>query len=166
MRPPATVYEIVRDAQGGVRLVRRSEHHVHTGACLSDQSTPGRPFLKCGNYDAKELARIAGLPKAPAFVRTLVTEAASLRIRNHSPDGFEFGYGGSGPSQLALAILLDATEDADLAERHYQDFKWHAVARWQGDGVEISVEEILRFLGEAEQTDAAFDVPAGKAVTS
>jgi hypothetical protein len=28
-------------------------------------------------------------------------------IRNHSPDGFNWGYGGSGPSQLALAILAD-----------------------------------------------------------
>jgi hypothetical protein len=28
-------------------------------------------------------------------------------IRNHSPDGFEWGYHGSGPAQLALAILAD-----------------------------------------------------------
>lgn len=28
-------------------------------------------------------------------------------IRNHSPTGFEWGYGGSGPAQLALAILAD-----------------------------------------------------------
>jgi hypothetical protein len=31
----------------------------------------------------------------------------SLNIRNHSPTGFEFGYAGSGPAQLALAILVD-----------------------------------------------------------
>ena len=30
-----------------------------------------------------------------------------LEIRNHSPTGFEWGYGGSGPAQLALAILAD-----------------------------------------------------------
>jgi hypothetical protein len=29
------------------------------------------------------------------------------QIRNHSPSGFEFGYNGSGPAQLALAILAD-----------------------------------------------------------
>jgi hypothetical protein len=28
-------------------------------------------------------------------------------IVNHSPDGFEWGYGGSGPAQLAFAILAD-----------------------------------------------------------
>ena len=58
---------------------------------------------------------------------------ASQAIRNHSPDGFEWGYGGSGPAQLALALLLDATGDADLAERHYQDFKRAAVAGWEDD---------------------------------
>ncbi len=30
-----------------------------------------------------------------------------LEIRNHSPSGFEWGYGGSGPAQLALALLAD-----------------------------------------------------------
>ena len=30
----------------------------------------------------------------------------SLRVRNHSPDGFSWGDGGSGPAQLALALLL------------------------------------------------------------
>lgn len=29
-------------------------------------------------------------------------------IANHSPDGFEWGYGGSGPAQLALALCIDA----------------------------------------------------------
>lgn len=28
-----------------------------------------------------------------------------LDLFNHSPTGFEWGYGGSGPAQLALAIL-------------------------------------------------------------
>ncbi|HMF28650.1 MAG TPA: DUF6166 domain-containing protein [Candidatus Cybelea sp.] len=31
-----------------------------------------------------------------------------LDLQNHSPDGFEWGYSGSGPAQLALAILADA----------------------------------------------------------
>jgi hypothetical protein len=28
-------------------------------------------------------------------------------VRNHSPTGIEWGYGGSGPAQLALALLCD-----------------------------------------------------------
>ena len=31
---------------------------------------------------------------------------AGQKIINHSPDGFNAGYGGSGPAQSALAILL------------------------------------------------------------
>lgn len=31
-----------------------------------------------------------------------------LDVSNHSPDGFEWGYGGSGPAQLALALCIDA----------------------------------------------------------
>ncbi|HMF28341.1 MAG TPA: DUF6166 domain-containing protein, partial [Candidatus Cybelea sp.] len=48
-------------------------------------------------------------------VRVMVTEPGKpdyelplrLDLYNHSPDGFEIGYGGSGPAQLALAILAD-----------------------------------------------------------
>lgn len=46
----------------------------------------------------------------------------SLKIRNHSPDGFAWGYSGSGPAQLALAILLEET-DEETAQDLYQDFK-------------------------------------------
>jgi hypothetical protein len=53
---------------------------------------------------------------------------ASTALRNHSPDGFECGYGGSGPAQLALAILLDATKSESLALAHYQAFKAEVVA--------------------------------------
>ena len=53
--------------------------------------------------------------------------ARSQKIRNHSPDGFAWGYGGSGPAQLALAILLELFP-ADVAEAHYQDFKFAVIA--------------------------------------
>lgn len=49
-------------------------------------------------------------------------------IVNHSPDGFAWGYGGSGPSQLALAIMVDATKDQQQAQQLYQQFKWAVVA--------------------------------------
>jgi len=48
----------------------------------------------------------------------------SQKYRNHSPDGFNWGYGGSGPAQLALAIMLELTDKAD----GYQDFKWSVIA--------------------------------------
>lgn len=53
------------------------------------------------------------------------TRALGLRlnIRNHSPTGFEWGYGGSGPAQLALAMICEVTGDRDLALATYQRFK-------------------------------------------
>lgn len=51
----------------------------------------------------------------------------SLKLRNHSPTGFCWGYGGSGPAQLALAVLLDIT-DEETALSNYQDFKRDVIA--------------------------------------
>lgn len=47
----------------------------------------------------------------------------SQQVYNHSPDGFAWGYGGSGPAQLALAILLAAGVDQKLAVALHQEFK-------------------------------------------
>jgi len=49
----------------------------------------------------------------------------SQKIMNHSPNGFMWGYGGSGPAQLALAIMLKIKGSAD----GYQDFKWNIIAK-------------------------------------
>lgn len=53
-----------------------------------------------------------------------------LDLANHSPDGFTWGYRGSGPSQLALAILADAfPDDEPFALEFYQFFKEAVIAR-------------------------------------
>jgi len=49
-------------------------------------------------------------------------------LRCHSPAEFEWGYGGSGPAQLALAILADHLGDDQEALNLYQRFKWAVVA--------------------------------------
>ena len=51
-----------------------------------------------------------------------------LDLRNHSPTGFEWGYGGSGPAQLALAILADHLGNDEQALNFYQRFKWIVIA--------------------------------------
>ncbi|MDD5052535.1 MAG: DUF6166 domain-containing protein [Sulfuricurvum sp.] len=48
-----------------------------------------------------------------------------LDLKNHSPMGFEWGYNGSGPRQLALAILSKFISDTDSLnnyEKFYEDF--------------------------------------------
>jgi Family of unknown function (DUF6166) len=46
-----------------------------------------------------------------------------LDLRSHSPSGFEWGYLGSGPTQLALALLADALRDDAQALAVYQHAK-------------------------------------------
>ena len=51
---------------------------------------------------------------------------------NHSPTGFEWGYGGSGPAQLALAILADHLKDEAWAILLHHDFKAQVIAHLDG----------------------------------
>jgi hypothetical protein len=98
-----------------------------------------------------------------------------LDLANHSPDGFEWGYGGSGPAQLALAILADALEapegkkpptgfedDDDVAGqlrlkaiRLHQDFKWKFIAGLARDRPWIIKEkDVLEFVDSQKEQDA------------
>lgn len=52
-----------------------------------------------------------------------------LDIVNHSPTGFECGYAGSGPAQLALALAMDHLGKARRAERCHQELKRLLVAQ-------------------------------------
>ena len=75
----------------------------------------------------------------------ILSPAASQKLINHSPDGFNWGYSGSGPAQLALGLLLDATHDPATAMRYYQDFKFDIVSGW-GENWSITATEILDWL--------------------
>jgi Family of unknown function (DUF6166) len=50
-----------------------------------------------------------------------------LDLRNHSPTGFEWGYGGSGPAQLALPLAANRLPET-LALTIYQRLKRALVA--------------------------------------
>lgn len=79
---------------------------------------PNNKFQICGDPTTRRVT-IDGVELNPEY---------SQSIYNHSPDGFNWGYGGSGPSQLALAILLETTKDLSLSKMFYQDFKWEFIA--------------------------------------
>ena len=61
-------------------------------------------------------------------------------VVHHSPTGFEWGYGGSGPADLALSILCNFFKQKPTkrqiyhghfkAQPHYQEFKRDFVAGW------------------------------------
>lgn len=67
-------------------------------------------------------------------------------LRNHSPDGFSWGYMGSGPAQLALALLADATGSDTLAEEQHQHFKRAVVGVRHADVWTITDEWIKGWL--------------------
>ena len=54
----------------------------------------------------------------------------SLDLVKHSPYGFNWGYGGDGPKQLALALLLDVTKNPKVALQFYHSFTSEFVSLW------------------------------------
>ncbi len=69
----------------------------------------------------------------------LLSPKESQKIINHSPDGFSWGYGGSGPAQLALAILLKITS-RETAMQMYQDFKWDVIASLPQSDIDVLID--------------------------
>ena len=65
--------------------------------------------------------------------------AKSLKVVNHSPTGPEFGYRGSGPAQMAAAVMLQAGLPVEVVLDKYQPFKDAVIANLK-DGFSIVVE--------------------------
>jgi hypothetical protein len=102
-------------------------------------------------YEGKRIhgltdVRVDGVPLNPR-----------LDLWKHSVTGFEWGYTGSGPAQLALAILADLLEDDERALNLYQRFKWEVIVglprkRWTFTSEQI--EEAVRRLIASESMPA------------
>lgn len=73
-----------------------------------------------------------------------------LDLRNHSPTGLEWGYGGSGPAQCALALLADVLENDARALKFYQRFKWHTICGFDRRGFAITDDQIRDILIEID----------------
>jgi hypothetical protein len=67
-------------------------------------------------------------------------------LRNHSPTGFSWGYGGSGPAQTALAILAHYTHDDELALELYQTFKGEVVVNLTAPNFELEGDVVGTWL--------------------
>jgi hypothetical protein len=80
--------------------------------------------------------------------------------KRHSPDGFEWGYEGSGPAELARCILIDyldmheQAENATLWDRvpplNYQEFKRKFIAGAAKEGFTLDATEIEAWVQEQE----------------
>jgi len=72
-----------------------------------------------------------------------------LDLWNHSPSGLEWGYVGSGPAQLALALLADCF-DAETAVEWHQQYKESVVAGLPYRGWTLTEEEVRRELASLQ----------------
>jgi hypothetical protein len=92
----------------------------------------------------------------PIMMRNLV------HIEKHSPDGFNWGYPGSGPAELARCILTDFLGSEHLADRFYQRYKWDVIAPIQHDGPwEIKEEHLISWFKE-KFPDQADEILSGR----
>lgn len=72
----------------------------------------------------------------------------------HSPDGFEWNYAGSGPSELARCILWDHL-GFDPPRPLAQRFKFKFIAPAPFDGFRITAAEIARWLASVVPAEGA-----------
>jgi hypothetical protein len=105
------------------------------------------------------------MPKIPATLRLKgklatgevwvsdkpLSPARSIKVFNHSPTGFSWDYGGSGPAQLALAILLKYLP-AREAVRLRQPFKWEFIAALPQEDFEAELD-FRKWIAEARRGD-------------
>lgn len=71
-----------------------------------------------------------------------------LDLADHSPMGFEWGYNGSGPKQLALAILAEAFTD-DEALEYYEQFTSDVIASIHDRKWEMTSSDIKAWFEQA-----------------
>ena len=88
-----------------------------------------------GKWDNKEVT-VDGIILSPN---------KSQSIWNHSPDGFSWSYMGSGPAQLSLALLLEATDDNE-STRFHQGFKFDIIASLPAGDFEMPAEHVYEWL--------------------
>ncbi len=125
----------------------RKKQDNTTAACLRtpEDTGHGPDTIRAVRGDVEPEVTIGGQP---------LDWRASLALRNHSPSGVEWGYNGSGPSQLALAILLAIT-DRETAERRYQEFKREIIARTSEPEWTLPLRDVRCWLRHAAAADAA-----------
>jgi hypothetical protein len=73
-------------------------------------------------------------------------------LRLHSAE-FNWGYGGSGPAQLSLALAAEVTGDDEAAQDVYQQLKRKVVGRLPEDGWTLSEDQLRQAIREIQERD-------------
>lgn len=135
-------------AQELLRTLIAEARAVPTDAAAfpSDRPDQSRP------WSVDQLYAYQGRPEG--FRVDVVDEAGIVHmldprfdLRNHSPTGFSWGYSGSGPAQLVLAILCHALHSDERAEDLYQDFKDAVVSRFdRNQPWRLTTDDVLNWV--------------------
>jgi len=110
--------------------------------------------------------------KRGGFIVEVIDDQGRIRplaprndLRDHSPDGFAWGYGGSGPAQLALALAADVLGDDQRALRIYQQLKWDRLAKLDPTAgftvTELEISDRILTLEALNRSDAARQLEPG-----
>ena len=135
----------INRGMGAVCAARVAEAAIGRGAA-ADVMLPFDPVTKdiiCSRDDNNQV----GFNIYPAIV-------------HHSPSGFEWGYGGSGPADFALNILehfmrergeaatmlLGKQKICPMSWRLHQDFKWEHIATLPREGGIIKGDTIRKWI--------------------
>ena len=115
---------------------KKNEGHKHAEIHVETTIPDGY----AGSTDGSGQSRVVSVRKGK--------QTNLVHVVRHSPDGFSWGFGGSGPADLALSILTHAVGKI-VAETFglYQDFKWEHVASWPQEGWwQVSQVEVLAWV--------------------
>lgn len=176
MREEATTHQMIRTLRGPARP---HKVRIALGTCSNcgrQLSNPVSGLIGIGPECLKKLrhqqanskALSANLQVDPKKIIHLVRGAdgapqtnIKLTIIHHSPDGFEWGYGGSGPADLALNILENVLQSNGYNGKHvkcYQgtcfqeawrlhiDFKRQFIETMPNQGGAIATSRILDWI--------------------
>ena len=80
-----------------------------------------------------------------------------LDLRTFSDQGFEWGYDGAGPRQLALAIVADHFTETETALRHHEKFLLNFVAGWRDDYWTLTSNDVDSALKDVVEVPMTLD---------
>ncbi|MGB0750202.1 MAG: DUF6166 domain-containing protein [Magnetospiraceae bacterium] len=80
-----------------------------------------------------------------------------LDLRQHSMDGFEWGYEGGGPQQLALALLADALGDDSKALAEYREFVKTTIVHLEEQGWSLTDTQIRQTISSVVQVNMTLE---------
>lgn len=88
-----------------------------------------------------------GVPgHGPGIVEVRHPNGRTVRLSHkvlHSPDGFTWGYGGSGPAELARSLLWDVMHEEPHPDLYHQ-FKWDVLALIPQNATWVLPEKLIR----------------------